>query len=68
VYRTSFVGEVKPLVPCHKIYGVLKNPLSMKEILHRQNLAAISSHISPASQLDVSSGNCKSSGVQIRND
>jgi hypothetical protein len=33
---TSFRGEIKLTVPCRKIYGMLKNPTSMKEILHRQ--------------------------------
>jgi hypothetical protein len=44
----SFGGEVKPSVPWHKIYGMLKNPFSMKEILHRQNSVAISYQVSPA--------------------
>jgi tRNA A37 threonylcarbamoyltransferase TsaD len=38
---------------------MLKNPTSMKEILCKQNLATISSHIYPASLLDVSGGNCQ---------
>jgi hypothetical protein len=28
---TSFGGEVKPSVPCRKMYGMLKNPTSMKK-------------------------------------
>jgi hypothetical protein len=44
----SFGGEVKPSVPWYKIYGMLKNPFSMKEILHRQNSVAISYQVSLA--------------------
>jgi hypothetical protein len=51
----SFGVEVKSSVPCHNIYGTLKNPISMKNILHRQNLAAISCQVSHASLL----GNCQ---------
>jgi hypothetical protein len=54
---TSFGGEVKPSVPCRKMYGMLKNPTSMKKTLHRQNSAIISSQVSPASLLGVSTGN-----------
>jgi hypothetical protein len=36
------------LVPCN-ICGMLKNPASMEEILRRQNAAAISRQVSPAS-------------------
>jgi hypothetical protein len=50
----SFGGEVKSSVPCHNIYGTLKNPISMKKILHRQNLAANSCQVSHASPIDVS--------------
>jgi hypothetical protein len=52
-------GEVKPSVPCHKIYGMLKNSTSMKEILFRQNSAAISHQVSSALLLDISAVNCK---------
>jgi hypothetical protein len=34
---TSFGGEVRPSVLYHKIYGTLKNPRGINEILHRQN-------------------------------
>jgi hypothetical protein len=37
----SLGGEVKPSVPC-KILWHVKNPTSMKEIVRRQNAAAIS--------------------------
>jgi hypothetical protein len=52
----SFVGEVKPFLLHRKIYGMLKNPMSMKGILHRQNSAAISPKVSPASLLVVYAG------------
>jgi hypothetical protein len=38
---------------------MLKNPKGMQEIFRRQNLAAISRHISSASLLDVSASNCQ---------
>jgi hypothetical protein len=38
---------------------MLKNLTSMKEILHRQNSAAIYRQVSPASLLDVSPGCCQ---------
>jgi hypothetical protein len=50
---TSFGDEVKPSVPC-KIYGMLKNPASIKEIFRLQNSATISRQVSPISQLDIS--------------
>jgi hypothetical protein len=59
IHSTTLFGrEVKPLVPCHKIYGKLKNPMRVKEILHKQNLAAISHQVSPASLLVVSARIC----------
>jgi hypothetical protein len=54
---TSFGGKVKPLVHVIRSYGMVKIPTSMKEILRRQNLSAISSPSFPASLLDVSAGN-----------
>jgi hypothetical protein len=38
---------------------MLKNPMSIKEMLCRKNSAAISCQISPALLLDVAAGNCK---------
>jgi hypothetical protein len=38
---------------------MLKNPMSMKEILHRQNSVLISRQVSLASLLDVSASNCQ---------
>jgi hypothetical protein len=55
---TSFGGEVKLTVSFHKIYGMLKNPTSMKEILLRKNSAAIYRQVSPTSLLGFSAGNC----------
>jgi hypothetical protein len=55
---TSFTGEIKLLVSRHTICGMLKNAMGMKEMLCRQNSAAISDQVSPALQLDVSAGNC----------
>jgi hypothetical protein len=54
---TAFGGEVKPSVPCLKIFSMLKNLMSMKVILCRQSLMAISHQVSPASLLDVSADN-----------
>jgi hypothetical protein len=34
---TFFEGEVKPSVPCRRFYGMLKNPMSVEEILRAQN-------------------------------
>jgi hypothetical protein len=42
--------------------------MNVKEIICRQNSASISHQVSLASLLDVSAGNCKRSGGQIRND
>jgi hypothetical protein len=54
-----FGGEVKLLVPCCKILPHIKEPTSMKEILHRQNSVAISHQVSPALLLGTSTGNCQ---------
>jgi hypothetical protein len=55
VSSTTYFGEeVKLSAPCCKIYGMLKNPTSMKELLHRKNSALISCQVSLASLLDVS--------------
>jgi hypothetical protein len=56
---TFFGRKVKLLVPCCKIYSMLKNAMSMKVILHRQNSLAVFCQVSPASVLDVSAGNCQ---------
>jgi hypothetical protein len=56
---TSFEEEVKPLVPCHSFCGMLKNPMNMKEVLHRQNSVVISHQVSPPLLLDVCAGNCQ---------
>jgi hypothetical protein len=53
----SFGGEVKPKVPCRKIKRHV-NPTGMKEILSRQNSAAIYSLISPASLQNVFAESC----------
>jgi hypothetical protein len=42
------IFHLATLVPCN-ICGMLKNPASMEEILLRQNAAAISRQVSPAS-------------------
>jgi hypothetical protein len=52
-----FEVEVKLSVPCRKIYDMLKDTMSMKMILHRQNSVAISCQVFPAFLLDVSTGN-----------
>jgi hypothetical protein len=44
----SFRWKVQLFFPCHKIYGLLKNPTNVKEVLCRQNLAAISYQVPPA--------------------
>jgi hypothetical protein len=51
-----FGGEVKLSAPCRKIYGILKNTASKKEILRRKHSMAISRKIFPASLLHVSAG------------
>jgi hypothetical protein len=61
---TSFGWEVKLSVPCRKTYFMLKNLTSMKEILRRQNSAAISCQVSPASLLDVSADNLQRALVE----
>jgi hypothetical protein len=38
---------------------MLKNATGMKEILYRQNSAAISHQVSPDSLIDFSAGNCQ---------
>jgi len=43
---------------------LLKNPTSVKEILRRQNLTAISRQVSPAVLLDVCAGNCQRALVE----
>jgi len=57
--RTSFGGGLKSPDPRRKIYCMLKNPSSMKEILRRQNSAAISRQVSHASLLEISANNCQ---------
>jgi hypothetical protein len=42
---------------------MLKNPMGMKGILHRQNSMAISHQVSHALLLDVSAGNCQTALV-----
>jgi hypothetical protein len=56
---TSFGGEVKLLVPCHKFLWHVKEPASMKEIICVQNSAAISLPSSPALLLDVFASKCQ---------
>jgi hypothetical protein len=41
---TSFGGEVKPTVPCHKILRHVKDPYSMRDIL----VGNIHEHFSPS--------------------
>jgi hypothetical protein len=53
----SFGVGVKPKVPCHKIKRHV-NPTGMKEILSRQNSAAMYSLISPASLRNVFAESC----------
>jgi hypothetical protein len=50
---TSFIGEVKLLAP-YKILQYVKDPLSYDRDTNRQNLAAISCPVSPASLLGMS--------------
>jgi hypothetical protein len=52
---TFFKGDVKPMVPCHKILWHIKNPYSMREILEGKIHGHFSSFFS-ASLLGVSSG------------
>jgi hypothetical protein len=54
---TSFGGEVKPLVPCRKILRHVKQHYGMTEILRRQNSRPFLRQASPASLLNVSTGN-----------
>jgi hypothetical protein len=56
---TSFGGDIKPLLRSHKTYGKLKNPTSIKEILHKQNSVAIFHELSPVSLLHASANNCQ---------
>jgi hypothetical protein len=57
IHSTIYIGEeVNSSVPC-RIYGTLKIPPSMKDILLRQNSADISRQVSPVSLLVVSAGN-----------
>jgi hypothetical protein len=42
---TAFGWGVKPSAPSRKIYGMLKNPMRMKEIPRRQNSEAIFFHV-----------------------
>jgi hypothetical protein len=55
---TSFRGEVQPSVPCRKIYGMLKNVKSIKDILCGQSSRQFTP-CSPASLLGVSVDNCQ---------
>jgi hypothetical protein len=57
--QTSSGGKVKPRSHVVTFYGLLRNPASMKVILHKKNSAAISPRIFPASLLYVSAGNCE---------
>jgi hypothetical protein len=41
---------------------MLKNPASKKQILHWQNLMAISRQVSPTLLVDASAGNCQNTG------
>jgi hypothetical protein len=55
-YHDFLRRGTKPSVPCYKIYGRLKNPASMEEILRRQNSVAIFGQGSRVSLLDVFAG------------
>jgi hypothetical protein len=44
---------------------MLKNPVSMKEILHRHNTTTIFHQVSPALLLDISAGNCQRALVDV---
>jgi hypothetical protein len=50
---TSFRGEVKAVSPLSRVYGMLKNPMTVKRVLCKQNLKDISHQISPAVLLDL---------------
>jgi hypothetical protein len=51
---TSFGEKVKPSASCRKIYGMLKNPVLMKEIICQQNSQAFLIEFLRASLLGVS--------------
>jgi hypothetical protein len=55
---TSFRAKVKVDPPRRKTLWHVKMPTSMKKILRRENLSAISRQVSPAFLQDVSGGNC----------
>jgi hypothetical protein len=56
---TSIEGEVSSRPHVIRFYGILNNSTGVKEVPRRQNSVAIFRHISSASLLDVSDGNCQ---------
>jgi hypothetical protein len=67
-HSMTFFGEAVKLSAIIRLYGMLKDPTSMKDILCWQNSTAISQQASPALLLDVSACSYHSSNGLIRND